>query len=168
MRRPRILAVLPLGFLALTSCGGDSATGPFGGGLFLRLKVDGTLYEYSLEGGLLGVFGGSGRYNNLNITGNDAGATSALVMVWDTVRVSARSYDEFHGTVPAGSFGTILSFTDPTGTDYASGDAGTDANVTISEISDSQIAGTFDGVLAAAGHANVTVTEGSFRVARFN
>jgi len=159
--------LLAVSTVLLASCGGDS-TGPFSGDLFMRLKVDGTLYEYSLEGGLLGVFGGGGRFNNLSVTGNDAGATSVVVAVWDTVTVSPRTYDEFHSTVPAGSFGAIISFTDPSGTDYDSGDAGTDANVTITEISSNQITGTFTGILAAPGHPNVTVTEGSFRVARFN
>jgi len=161
-------AALALSLPLLASCGNDAGTGPFSGDLFMRLRVDGTLYEYSLAGGLLGIFGGSGRYNNLSITGNDAGATSVTIMVWDTLAVSARTYDDFRTTVPAGSFGAIINFTDPSGADYDSGDAGTDANVTITAITSNQITGTFTGILAATGKPNVTVTEGSFRVARFN
>jgi hypothetical protein len=160
-------AALTACLVVLASCG-DGGTGPFNGDLFLRLRVNGTLYEFSLDGGLIATFGGSGRFNNLNISGTDAGATSALVQVWDTVMVSPRVYTKYTATVPAGAFGAIVSFTDASGTDYASGDPGTDANVTITEISSTQVAGTFSGILAATGQANVSVTEGSFRVARFN
>ena len=161
-------AVLTLMLVSLTSCGGDAGAGPFDGSLFMKLRVDGTLYEYSLAGGLLAAFAGGGTNYNLSISGNDAGATFVVLQAFDTAPVTTGTYTGF--TITTGVEGALMTFHDPSGVDYDVdvGIPGTVATITITEISANQVAGTFTATLGATGHANVSVTEGSFRVARAN
>lgn len=161
-------ATLATTLVALTSCGGDSGTGPFDGSLFMKLRVNGTLYEYSLAGGLLAAFAGGGTNYNLSITGNDAGASHVTLQAFDTSPVGVGTYTGF--TVTTGVEGALMTFHDPSGVDYEVdvGIPGTVATIVITEISANQVAGTFTATLGATGQANVSVTEGSFRVARVN
>jgi len=161
-------AALSLSLAVLASCGGDSGTGPFDGSLYLKLRVNGTLYEYSLAGGLLAAFAGGGTNYNVAITGNDAGSSNVVLQAFDTSPVTTGTYTGF--TVTTGVEGALMTFHDPSGVDYDVDVSipGTVATITITEISANQVAGTFSATLGATGYANVSVTEGSFRVARVN
>jgi len=161
---------VPLCFSAalVASCGGGSATGPFTDDLFMSLQVNGTLYEYSLDGGLLAAFAGGGSNYSLSITGTDAGTDRVTLQAFDTSPVAVGTYTGF--TVTTGVEGALMTFHDPSGVDYDVDVSipGTVATIAITEISTSQITGTFTATLGATGHSNITITEGSFRVARVN
>jgi hypothetical protein len=161
-------AALSLALVVLASCGGDSGTGPFDGSLFMKLRVNGTLYEYSLSGGLLAAFAGGGTNYNLAITGNDGGSSHVTLQALDTSPVSVGTYTGF--TITTGVEGALMTFHDPSGVDYDVDVSipGTVATIVITEISANQVAGTFTATLGATGQANVSITEGSFRVARVN
>ena len=158
-------AALVLSIAFLTSCGSDG-TGPYDGTAFVKLRVNGTLYEYTLDGGVLAAFAGGGTTHSLSITGNDGGATFATLQVWDTSPVSTGTYEGL--TVTTSLVGAIISFHAADGTSYVSGNTPTEATITVTEITGTQVAGTFFGVLHASGQPDVTVTEGLFRVTRVN
>lgn len=160
-------AALALALVALASCGNNSGTGPFGSGLFMRFRANGTQVEYVQQGGLTSVFNTSGGQYKLTLTGSEGAVSFVVLTVWDVTTITEKTYEGLTGA--AGSVvGATVAYRNPAGVSYESGTSTAEATIVITEISGTNVGGTFSGVLHASGQPDLTVTEGSFRVARLN
>ena len=164
-RRALAPLVLALAFLAGCSSG-NSTTGPSGDSYYLRLKANGTQVQFTNDASLQGAFSQSGiQYNGL-FTGFDAASNMSL-QVFDGAAITPKSYSGFD--ISGGALrGVLLTYQDTGGVVYGSGGNGTDAVVTITEMSQTAVKGTFSGTVKVNGHPNVAITAGEFVVHRAN
>ena len=151
--------------LSSASCG--SSTEPSDAGLFFRFTGNGSLVEYTEPTTLFATFSTTSGQSNLVITGYDA-TSGANLQIYDDGQVGTGTYSGYD--VMGGVLvGTLMGYETSGGIDYAT-DPSTSAGVTItvSEITDTRVRGTFNGRLTADGQPDLVVTAGSFVVQRIN
>jgi hypothetical protein len=163
----RPLAPLVLALACLAGCSSsNSTTGPSGNSYYLRFKANGTQVEFTSEPSLIGAFAQSGiQYNGL-FTGYDANSNMSL-QVFDGAAITQKSYSGYDITGGA-LVGVLLTYQTTGGVVYGSGGVGTDAVITITELSQTAVKGTFTGTMKASGHPNLSITQGEFVVHRAN
>lgn len=158
------LMVVVSGVFLLESCSKDEDDA---GEYYLRFKANGTLVEYTNQLGLTAGFGQNGNQHVGTISGWNDGSSNFSVLLYNLEPISETTYSGY--TVSAeGTVGVLFAHKEKeTGVLFSSGaDAEFDATTTIMEITDTDVRGTFKGKVKAAGHPDISVTEGSFFVKR--
>jgi len=153
-------------FALLTgSCKKDEATGG-DGKYFVRFNANGSKVEFTLQGSLVAAFGQAGVQHNAVFTGGD-GTSNISLQVFDGKAIAAGAFSGY--TITGGAVvGTLIGYSDSSGTLYTQGSVGSNASITISEITTTTVRGTFGGTLKASGKADIVVSQGEFFVWRAN
>ena len=136
-------------------------------GYYFRFDANGARVEYSLQSTLLGSFGQSGTQYVVIFTGATP-ASNVGLQVYSNVPIEERTYSGY-GITNGAVVGVIFHYQDPSGTVYTSGsppDAGT--SLTVTDLTATDVRGTFQGRLSAPGQSDLTITNGTFFVRRNN
>jgi len=150
--------------LILSACG--SSTEPSETELFLRFNANGSLVEFTNAASLFAAFTSTSGQSNLVITGYDA-VSGTNLQIYDNGPVGTGTYSGY-GVVGNVLVGTLMAYEDPSGTEYVTNPGSADVTITVSEITDTRVRGTFSGTLEASGEPDLVVTAGSFVVQRAN
>jgi glutamate synthase domain-containing protein 3 len=150
--------------LATGSCKKDDATDD--GKYFIRFNANGSKVEFTVQGSLVAAFGQAGTQYNAVFTGGDA-ASNISLQVYDGKAIAAGTFSGY--TITGGAVvGAIMGYSDNSGTLYTQGSVGSNASITISEITTTTVRGTFSGTLKASGKTDIVVSQGEFYVWRAN
>ncbi len=149
--------------LVFNSCKKDATSGD---GYVMRFYVDGSKVEFTGQGSLVAAFAQSGTIFNAVFTGYTANSNMGL-QIFDNKAIGATTYSGY-GIVGSSIVGVLISYEDTDGTVYTQGTGTTDATITISEITDTTVRGTFSGTLKANGKPDIKITNGEFFVWRAN
>ncbi|MEE4285236.1 MAG: hypothetical protein V2I31_03775 [Mariniphaga sp.] len=157
------LLVLVSGVFLLGSCAKDEDPGEY----FMRFKANGTLVEYTNQLGLAASFAQSGNQHVSTISGwNDASSNFSLLL-YNLAPIAESTYSGYSVSVD-GTVGVLFAhkekeseavFSSGVTPDY-------DARITISELTETGVKGTFSGLIKAAGYPDISITEGAFFVKR--
>jgi hypothetical protein len=150
----------------LAACG--NSTGPNGSGAyFMRFDANGSRVEFTLQSSLLGAFAHQGNQFNALLTGIDANSNASL-QIFDGQAITAKAYSGY--TISGAALvGVLITYQDTQGTVYSSGgNQTTNAVITITDLSATELRGTFSGTLFSAGKPNVAITNGEFFLKRAN
>jgi len=147
-----LLIVVLISGISLVSCKKDSDPGPVGSNGTINLKYDGTDWSASMSVQAVNTNG------VINVTGSDANAHQAAVTLYSvtgpgTYQVGAN-----------GATGNSIRWTegiDPKQTYNASFVLGS-GTVTVTELSTTNIKGTFSGTVFNTEQASKSITNGSF------
>jgi hypothetical protein len=168
LRRRPVLAglVLAAGLLS-AGCSSSDSTGPGdnNGEYYFRFKANGTQVSFTTQSSLLATFAQAGSQYNGVFTGFDA-TTNAHVQVYDGAPISTKTYTGYN-VVGTAFVGALIGWDDDTGTLYTAG-SGDVRTVTITSLTDTYVQGTFSGTVSAAGKPSISITNGEFKLPRFN
>ncbi|WP_372948886.1 hypothetical protein [Mariniphaga sp.] len=157
------LTILISGIL-LVSCSKDDETP---GEFYMRFKANGTLVEYTNQLGLSAGFAQSGNQYVATISGwNDASSNFSLLL-YNNAPITESTFSGYSVSVD-GTVGVLLAHKEKdSGAVFSSGvTADYDARVTLSEITETGVKGTFSGLIKATGQSDISITEGTFFVKR--
>lgn len=159
-----ILVVLVSGAFLFESCSKDEETP---GEYYMRFKANGTLAEYTNQLGLAASFAQSGNQYFLTISGWNDASTNFSVVLYNLAPISESTYSGYVASVD-GTVGVLFAHKEKeSGAVFSSGvTADYDARVTLSEITETGVKGTFSGTVKASGHSDISITEGEFFVKR--
>jgi hypothetical protein len=132
----------------------------------MSFKVDGTTIEFTGSFSLTATFAQAGNVFSGIFTGYQ-GLSNMVLQVYDNKSISPTTYTAY-GLVGTSFVGALLSYNNPNGTFYSQSSTNSDATITISEITEKTVRGTFSATLKAAGKADIAITEGKFYVWRAN
>jgi hypothetical protein len=135
----------------LVSCGGDGGSGPNGGDASFSATIDGSAFT-ALAASTVAQISNQG---NFAIVGGNSTGTSITLILYS---IGAP------GTYPLGVSGTVrggLATVGSSSSSFSTPASGTAGSVTITQVSTSHIAGTFNFV-AGASPVTRTVTDGTF------
>jgi hypothetical protein len=140
------------GMLALlVSCGGDGGSGPNGGDANFTATIDGSAFT-ALAASTVAQISNQGNFAIVGASGTGTSITLILYSIGGP------------GTYPLGVSGTVrggLGTVGTTSSSLSTPASGTAGSITISQVSATRIAGTFNFV-AGAAPVTKTVTNGSF------
>ena len=137
----------------LVSCGGDGGSGPDGGDANFTAKIDGADFTASALTTAAQI-SGAGNFAIVAGSGTSAGTSISLILY----SIGGP------GTYPLGVSGTVrggLATVGTSSSSYSTPGSGTAGSVTITQVSASRIAGTFNFV-AGVSPVTRTVTDGEF------
>jgi hypothetical protein len=138
-----------------------------GSGVYrMKFKVDGNQVEFNLQTALVAAFGQSGSQYNSVISGSDSKSNVGL-QVFDNKIIATGKYSGYTISNSA-VVGALMHYQDLNGTVYTQGTVSPDIEITINEINDTTVKGTFRGTLKSTGKANISITDGEFFVWRAN
>jgi hypothetical protein len=159
-----ILVVLVSGAFLFESCSKEDEDP---GEYFMRFKANGTLVEYTNQLGLSAGFAQSGNQYVGTISGWNDASTNFSLLLYNQAPITESTYSGYAVSVN-GTVGVLFAHKEKESGDvFSSGvTADYDARVTLSEITETGVKGTFSGLIKAAGHPDITITEGSFFVKR--
>ncbi len=132
----------------------------------MKFKSNGSQVVLNVQGSTVAAFAQAGTVFNGVFTGSD-NVSSISLQVYDNKTISATTYSGYK-LVGSTIVGALISYNDAAGTPYTQGSANPDASVTISEITETTVRGTFSGTLKSAGKPDIAVTDGEFFVWRAN
>lgn len=147
----------------VTSCSKDEDPGEF----YMRFKANGTLVEYTNQLGLSAGFAQSGNQHVGTISGwNDASSNFSLLL-YNLSPISETTYSGYAVSVD-GTVGVLFAHKEKeSGTVFSSGvTPDYDARVTLLQLTETGVKGTFSGTIRAAGHPDISISEGEFFVKR--
>jgi hypothetical protein len=160
-----MLGIILVTFFA-SSCKKDDNNEPDNSAYKIRFEVNGSLVEFNLQGSLLAAFANSGSQYNAVFTGSDSKRNIGL-QVFDSKEITENSYSGY--TISGSSVvGTLMHYEDLDGTLYTQGSNNMDLRITITELTDKIVRGTFSGTLHASGKSSISITNGEFYVWRAN
>lgn len=173
MKKLFLAATLLLGTLAMTSCNNgaydanpdinnSNVNNPLnvpGGDYFMTCKINGA--QYTGNGFYIATInGGIASFTSNGTIAGDNGDYQFVLSLTNYAGVKA--YPE-----SGGGMGIALVEKSKPGDPYSSANStDEDAKITITEVTDTYVNGTFEGTLTNGGNANRKVTEGSFHVKR--
>ncbi len=131
----------------------------------VKFKANGTPVEFNSQPTLTASFGQSGNQHVAVFTGYDV-ESNISIQVHDGKAIEAKNYSGYVST-GSGFSGALIAYKDKAGTVYTQGVPG-NASITVSEITATEVRGTFSGTLKATGKADVVITDGEFFVKRLN
>lgn len=131
-----------------------------------KFKANGTQVVLNQQASLVAAFAQSGNIYNAVFNGSD-GVSIAILQVYDNKAISSTTFSGYN-LVGGSIVGALISYDDATGTGYMQGAGNSDATVTISEITEKTVRGTFSGTLTATGKPDIAITDGEFYVWRAN
>lgn len=134
---------------------------------YMRFKSNGVMIEYTNQLGLTAGFAQSGNQYVGTISGwNDANSNFSMLL-YDLAPITEITYSGYAVSVD-GTVGVLLAHKEiNSGKVFSSGvTSDYDARVTISEITETGVKGTFSGLIKASGLPDISITEGSFYVKR--
>jgi hypothetical protein len=159
-----MLGIILVAFFA-SSCKKDDNE-PENSAYKIRFEVDGSLVEFNLQGSLLAAFANSGSQYNAVFTGSDSQRNIGL-QVFDNKVITENTYSGY--TISGSSVvGALMHYEDLNGTLYTQGSNNMDLRITITELTDKIVRGTFSGTLLSAGKTDISITNGEFYVWRAN
>lgn len=157
------LAMFITSVTLITSCTKDEDPGEY----YMRFKSNGVLVEYTNQLGLNAGFAQSGNQYVGTISGwNDANSNFSLLL-YDLAPISEIIYSGYTASGD-GTVGVLLVHKEKdSGAVFSSGvTSDYDSRVTISEITETGVKGTFSGLIKASDLPDISITEGSFFVKR--
>ncbi len=131
----------------------------------VKFKANGTTVEFNSQFTSTASFGQSGNQYVAVFTGYDA-ESNISIQVHDGKAIEAKNYSGYVST-GSGFSGALIAYKDKAGTVYTQGVPG-NASITVSEITATEVRGTFSGTLKATGKDDVMITDGEFFVKRLN
>lgn len=137
------------------------------GEYYMRFKSNGVLVEYTNQLGLSAGFAQNGNQYVGTISGwNDSNSNLSLLL-YSNSPISSTTYSGYASSVN-GVSGVLFAHKDKkTGAVFSSGvTPDFDATVTITEITETGVKGTFSGKVTSTGHPEIAIREGSFFVKR--
>jgi hypothetical protein len=160
--------LLPLFVLGSLAAGCGSSTGPTGNnGHFLRFDANGSQVNFTAEASLIAAFAHAGNEFNALMTGYDA-TSNASLQVFDGAAVTTKRYGGYD-IVGGALVGVLITYQPSQGVVYSSiATATSDAVITITDMTATEVKGTFSGTLQANGHPDIVVTNGEFSLNRAN
>jgi hypothetical protein len=149
----------------LTAC--SSSTGPNANGHYLRFDANGSQLNFTIESSLAAAFAHAGNEYNALMTGFDATSNLSL-QVFDGAAITTKQYTGYQFT--GGAFvGVLITYQPSAGLVYSSvATANSDAVITITELTATDVKGTFSGTLKKAGQPDIVATNGEFSLHRAN
>lgn len=159
---PNTIPVLIFALFMISACSKDEVED---GSYRVKFKANGTPVEFNSQLTLTASFGQSGNQYVAVFTGYDA-ESNISIQVHDGKAIEEKNYS---GYILSGSafVGALIAYKDKAGTVYTQGVPG-NASITVSEITATEVRGTFSGTLKATGKDDVIITEGEFFVKRLN
>lgn len=147
--------------LLFNGCKKDQSTQ---GGYLMKFDVNGKTVEFTGQASLVAAFSNSGNQYLGVFTGYDATSNMSL-QVYDNKTIVPGSFSGY--TAANGALtGILITYQDQSGTVYSSATTNSDAVITISEITNTTVRGTFSGTMKSAGKPDISVTNGQFYVWR--
>ena len=159
---PFALLVFSLVFIA--GCSKDEEdTGKY----FMRFKSNGEWVEYTNQLHQTAGFVKSGLQHVGTISGMNDATSNFSILIYDLEPITEGTYSGYTTSVE-GLTGILLAHKDKsTGAVYGSAVVGElTARLTITEMTETSVSGTFSGVLKSNDHPDIDITEGSFFVKR--
>lgn len=159
-----ILVVFVSGAFLFESCSKDEADA---GEYYMRFKANGNFVEYTYQLGLTAGFAQSGNQYVGTISGMDDASSNFSLLLYNLAPISETTYSGYAVSVD-GTVGVLFAHKEKeSGAVFSSGvTADYDARVTLSEITETGVKGTFSGIVKASGHSDMNITEGEFYVKR--
>lgn len=157
------LAVIIAGVVLISGCTKDEDSTAY----YMRFKSNGVQVEYTNQLGLTAGFAQSGNQYVGTISGwNDANSNFSLLL-YNLAPITENTYSGYAVSVN-GTVGVLFAHKEiNSGAVFSSGvTPDYEATVTISEITETGVKGTFSGLVKASGLADINITEGSFYVKR--
>jgi hypothetical protein len=146
------------------SCKNDDSD--TGSEYYVRFNANGQKIEFRTYNSLVAAFGQSGVQHNAVFTGYDAKSNISL-QVFDSKAIAPATFTGY--ALTGTSFvGALIGYQDNSGTLYSQGATGSNASITISEITSAAVRGTFNGTVKASGKPDISITNGEFYVWRAN
>ncbi len=137
------------------------------GEYYIRFEANGNKVEYNNQISLTAGFGQSGNQYVGTVSGwNDASSNITLIL-YDIEPITESTYSGYTASIN-GVMGVVFSYKEKeSGAVFSSGVAADhDARITLSEITETGVRGTFGGTITTAGQPDINITEGSFFVKR--
>lgn len=159
-----VFTAIVFSLIFIISCSKDDETP---GEYFMRFKANGASVEYTNQLGLTAGFAQNGNQHVATISGwNDASSNFSLLL-YNLAPITEVTYSGYSVSVD-GTVGVFFAHKEKdSGAVFSSGvTTDFDASVTISEITETGVKGTFSGLIKASGFSDITITEGSFFVKR--
>ncbi|MBN2637432.1 MAG: hypothetical protein JXR61_14250 [Prolixibacteraceae bacterium] len=158
-----VLAILIAGVVLISGCTKDEVPAEY----YMRFKSNGVQVEYTNQLGLTAGFAQSGNQHVGTISGwNDANSNFSLLL-YNLAPITENTYSGYAVSVD-GTVGVLLAHKEiNSGAVYSSGvTPDYDSRVTITEITETGVKGTFSGLIKSSGFPDINITEGSFYVKR--
>ena len=133
--------------------------------LFMRFKANGVLVEYNDPTTLYAILTQGGAQHTGSFTGYDPISTMTL-QVYDSMAISVKAYTGFY-IVGSVLLGALMSYGDANGVTYSQDTNNNDIVINVSEVTATNVKGTFSGTLVEPGYPNIAMTQGEFNVQRF-
>src|SRR5689334_7840539 len=150
MRSARALPARPL--LSLLAIGSlvagcsSSSTGPTASGHYLRFDANGSQVNFTVDASLVAAFAHAGNEYNALMTGFDANSNASL-QIFDGAAVTTKRYAAYQITGGA-LVGVLITYQPSPGVVYSSIATETsDAVITVTEMTATEVKGTFSGTL---------------------
>jgi hypothetical protein len=135
-------------------------------GYFIRFKANGTQVEFKEQTSLVAAFAKSGIQHNGVFSGGK-NLSNIVLQVFDNKAIEATTFTGY--TISGSSIvAELISYNDNTGANYTQGSVGSNATITISEITATTVRGTFSSTVKSAGKPDISITQGEFFVWRAN
>ncbi len=167
--RSKKTAILIFGFaciiLLVSSCKKDSAVVD-NDTYYMRFKANGVQFQFTEQASLVATFAQTGTIFTSSFTGLD-GLSQIVLFVYDNKEIAVKTYSGYF-LVGSSFIGALISYNDPSGNFYKEGIGNSDGTVTISEMTDKTVRGSFGGTVVANGKADIKITNGEFFLWRAN
>jgi hypothetical protein len=162
-RRP--LWSLLAGVSLLIGCS-NSSTGPNASGHYVRFNANGTQVSFTIDASLQAAFAHAGNAYDATLTGSDLNGSISLTVL-DVVAITTKQYAGYQ--ISGGGLVGVLIVYQQSGAGYRSvTTSASDAVITITDITATEVKGTFSGTLKRNGQPDIVVTNGEFSVHRAN
>ena len=157
-----LISVMITGIFLSTGCSKDEDEP---GSFYMYFNANGQRVEYVNQIGLTAGFAQNDNMYVGTISGWDDASSSMGLLLYDTVPIKEGTMSGYK--VSDGAIvGVLLSYRDKeTGIVYSSS-IDFDGTVTITEMNDKIVKGTFQGNVVANGQQDILITNGSFQVKR--
>ncbi len=135
------------------------------GEYYIRFKANGNSVEYTYQLGLTAGFAQSGNQYVGTINGMDDASSNFSLLLYNNAPITESTYSGYDVSVE-GTVGVLFIYKEKeSGVVFISGVTDDyDTRVTLSEITETGVKGTFSGVVKATGHPDITISDGSFFV----
>jgi hypothetical protein len=161
LSRPALLLVASL----VGGC--SSSTGPTASGHFLQFDANGTQVAFTIEASLTAAFAHQGSQYNALLTGFNANSNLSI-SIFDGAAITTKQYSGYG--ISGGAFsGVLITYQPAIGQAYSSiATPNSDAVVTVTDLTATEIKGTFSATLQRNGQADIVATNGQFSLPRAN
>lgn len=149
--------------LAVSCAKDDEIPGEY----YMRFKANGNSVEYTYQLGLIASFSQSENQYVGTISGMNDASSNFSLLLYDNVPITESVYSGYDVSV-GGTVGVLFAHKEKeSGAVFSSGvTADYDARVTLTEITETGVKGTFSGIVKATGHPDINISDGSFFVKR--